>query len=272
MVVGVSRESLAAGQERLEALLAVPGTDAARVGEDLLGVTDVLASSAGLRRALTDPSRDGEAKAGLVTSLLGGRVGSTTAGFVADLARARWSQPGDLVDAVEELGVSAVLAGAERSGRLDAVEDELFRFSRTVAGDNALRDAFSARTQGADRKAALVHRLLDGKAATETVRLAVQAATAPRGKRTEAVLEGFVEAAARRRRQLVAEVTSAVALSPAQRDRLAAGLQRLYGREVRLNVDVDPSVVGGLRVQVGGELIDGTVAGKLDEARRRLAG
>ncbi|WP_088319599.1 F0F1 ATP synthase subunit delta [Kineosporia sp. R_H_3] len=272
MVQGVSRESLAAGQERLAALLSVPGTDPARVGEELLGVTDVLASSAGLRRALTDPSRDGEAKAGLVTQLLGSRIGSTTADFVAGLARARWSRPADLTDAVESFGVSAVLAGAEQAGRLDAVEDELFRFSRTVAGDNSLRDAFSARTAGADRKAQLVRTLLAGKAAPETVRLAVQAATAPRGQRTEAVLEGYVEAAAQRRRQLVAEVTSAAPLTQVQRDRLAAALQRLYGREIRINADVDPSVVGGLRVQVGGELIDGTVVGRLDEARRRMAG
>ncbi len=272
MVQGVSRGSLAAGQERLEALLAVAGTDAARVGEDLLGVTDLLASSPGLRRALTDPSRDGDAKAGLVTSLLGSRIGTSGADVVAGLARARWSRPGDLTDAVEALAVAAVLAGAEGAGRLDAVEDELFRFARTVAGDNALRDAFSARTAGADRKAALVRTLLAGRAAPETVRLAVQAATNPRGTRTESVLEGFVEAAARRRRQLVAEVTSAVPLDADRRDRLAAALRRLYGREIRLNVDVDPHVVGGLRVQVGGELIDGTVSGRLDEARRRLAG
>ena len=272
MVQGVSRESLAAGQDRLEALLGVAGTDPARVGEELLGVTDVLASSAGLRRALTDPSRDGEAKAALVTRLLGSRIGSSTSDFVAGLARARWSQPGDLTDAVEAFGVSAVLAGAEKAGRLDSVEDELFRFARTVAGDNGLRDAFSGRTEGTDRKAALVERLLGGKAAPETVRLARQAATSPRGKRTEVVLEGYVEAAAQRRRQLVAEVTSAVPLSQAQRDRLAASLQRLYGREIRLNIDIDPGVVGGLRVRVGGEVIDGTVSGKLDEARRRLAG
>jgi F-type H+-transporting ATPase subunit delta len=272
MVQGASRRSIAAGQERLEALLALPGTDVARVGEDLLGVTDVLAGSAGLRRALTDPSRDGAAKAGLVNQLLGSRIGSSTADFVAGLARERWSRPADLVDAVESFGVSAVLAGAEAGARLDAVEDELFRFGRTVAGDNSLRDAFSARTAGADRKAELVRRLLAGKAAPETVRLAVQAATSPRGLRTEAVLAGYVEAAARRRRQLVAEVTAAVPLDQSRRDRLAAALQRLYGRDVRLNVDVDPSVVGGLRVQVGGELIDGTVIGRLDEARRRLAG
>jgi F-type H+-transporting ATPase subunit delta len=272
MVRGVSRQSLVAGQEHLEALLAAPGTDPAGLGEELLGATDLLASSASLRRALTDPSRDGAAKAGLVSGLLGSRLGAATVEFLAGLARARWSRPADLTDAVEGYAVSSVLAGAERAGRLDAVEDELFRFARIVAGDNALRDAFSARSSGSERKAELVRGLLAGKAAPETVRLAVQAATNPRGQRTESVLEGFVEAAALRHRQLVAEVTAAIPLDQARRDRLAAGLRRLYGREVRLNVEVDPSVVGGLRVQVGGELIDGTVSARLDEARRRIAG
>jgi len=165
-----------------------------------------------------------------------------------------------------------VLAAAENAGRLDAVEDELFRFSRVVAADVGLRDAFSARSEGSERKSELVHRLLDGKAAPETARLAVQAAVAPRGLRTEQVLENFVEAAAYRRRQLVAEVISAVPLTERQRERLGAALRRIYGRPIRLNTDVDPAVVGGLRVQLAGEVIDGTVLARLDDARRRLAG
>jgi F-type H+-transporting ATPase subunit delta len=80
-----------------------------------------------------------------------------------------------------------------------------------------------------------------------------------------------VQAAADRRRQVVAHVVAAAPLTTEQRSRLEAALQRRYGR-VRLNVDVDPSVLGGLRVQVGSELVDGTVTARLDEARRRMAG
>ncbi len=269
---GASRDSLAAARERLEALLDTTGTDPAALGEDLLGVTGVLARSAGLRRALTDPSRSRESKAELVGQIFGGKVSGAAVDLLAALAGSRWSVSGDLTDAVEGLGVDAVLAGAENSGRLDAVEDELFRFSRVVAADVGLRDAFSARSEGSERKAALVEQLLRGKAAPETVRLAVQAAVAPRGLRTEQVLENFVEAAAYRRRQLVAEVISAVPLTERQRERLGAALRRIYGRPIRLNTDVDPAVVGGLRVQLAGEVIDGTVLARLDDARRRLAG
>lgn len=269
---GVSKVSQAAGQEQVEALLRAGSVEPAALAEDLFGITGALAASAGLRRALTDPSRDGEAKASLVTRLFGDKVSGVAVDLISGLVRGRWSASGDLTDTVESLAVSAVLAGAERAGRLEAVEDELFRFARTVAADQGLRDAFSARTEGDARKGELVQSLLAGKASPETVRLAVQAASAPRGLRTERMLTSFVEAAAERRRQLVAEVVAAIPLSEAQRDRLAAALQQLYGRAVRLNVDVDPTVVGGIRVQVAGEVLDGTVAGRLAEAHRRIAG
>ncbi|MFZ0158655.1 MAG: F0F1 ATP synthase subunit delta [Kineosporiaceae bacterium] len=269
---GTSRGSLSAGEERLETLLASAGTDPAALSEDLFGVTGALAGSPGLRRALTDPSRDGEAKASLVANLFGGKVSGAAVDLVSGLVRSRWSAGGDLTDAIESMAVASIVAAAERNGRLDAVEDELFRFGRIVSGDQGLRDAFSVRSEGAGRKADLVAALLGGKAAPETVRLAVQAASAPRGMRTERVLESYVAAVAHRRSQLVAEVIVAVPMTTAQRERLAASLHRMYGKPIRLNVDVDPAVIGGIRVQVEGEVLDGTVAGRLDEAQRRLAG
>ena len=268
---GVSQQSFAAGRERLETLLASGGTDAAALGDALFAVTDVLAANPAVRRALTDPARDGQAKAGLVERLFSGRLPGDAVDVLAGAARDRWSAAGDLTDAVESYAVSSVLAGADGAGRLDAVEDELFRFARTVEADQGLRDAFSYRTAGADRKAGLVRQLLEGRAAPETVRLAVQAAVHPRGLRTEQVLERFVQAAAERRQQVVAQVVAATPLTTEQRNRLEATLRRRYGR-VRLNVDVDPAVLGGIRIQIGSELVDGTVAARLEETRRRLAG
>jgi F-type H+-transporting ATPase subunit delta len=269
---GASRQSLAAARERLESVMTSDGTDRATVGEELFTVTDVLADNAGLRRALTDPSRTGEAKADLVQRLLGSHVSAGTGDLLAGLVRGRWSAAPDLVDAVETLGVTALLAAAEASGRLEAAEDDLFRFSRSVAADAGLRDAFSNRSEGADRKAELVRALLSAKVGPEALRLATQAAVRPRGMRTEQVLEQYVEAAAARRRQLIAHVTAAVPLSTAQRDRLATALGRWYDRDIQLTVDVDPEVLGGIRVQVGGEVIDSTVLARLEEARQRLAG
>ena len=269
---GASRDALAAGREALEAQLAERGAEPEVVGQELFGVVALLDSSAAVRRALSDPSAAADSKSGLVRRLLDGKVGTATVDLAAELVRHRWAAANDLTDAVEELAVEAVLAAAERNDRLDAVEDELFRFARLVAGNPQLRDAFSVRSLGAERKAELVAALLRGKVSDETLLLATQASVAPRGLRTEQALERYVEAAAVRRRQLVAHVVVARPLSDAHRARLASALERLYGRVPRLNVDVDPHVVGGLRVQVGGELIDGTMLGRLDVARRKLAG
>ena len=269
---GISRESFAAARERFETLLRGTSTDLGALASDLFGVTGVLSGSAGLRRALTDPARTGEAKAEMITGLLRGKVGGETVDLVAGLARSRWGSAGDLTDAVEALGVEALLAQAERNGRLESVEDELFRFARLISADVGLRDAFSARTEGTERKRTLVRNLIGRQAVPESLALAEQAAAAPRGLRPERVLERFVAAAAARRQQLVAEVVSATPLTSAQRDRLGAALERIYGRTIQLHADVDPAVLGGLRVQVGGETVDGTVASRLEDARRRLAG
>ena len=274
-MLGASREATAAAQERLETLLSTGGAgsvDPTELGDDLFSVTALLAGNAGLRRALTDPARPVDAKATLIQRLLQGKISEPALDLLTGVVRSRWSDPSDLVEAVDGLAVTAELFNAERAGRLDSVEDELFRFSRTVAADVSLRDAFAARTVGAERKAELVRKLLSGKVAPETLRLAVQAAVSPRGVRTEQALDRYLEAAAARRRQLVAEVVAATPLTEAQRSRLGAALRRIYGRDIRINLDVDPEVLGGLRIQVGGELIDSTVLSRLHSARRTLAG
>jgi|1186.fasta_scaffold40737_2 F-type H+-transporting ATPase subunit delta len=268
---GASREAFAAGQERLEGLLATAGVDPTRLGDDLFSITGLLAGNAGLRRALTDPARPADAKAELVQRLLQGKVSDQALELVTGIVRSRWSDPADLVDAVDALAVTAELFNAERAHRLDAVEDELFRFARMVAADVSLRDAFAARTVGAERKAELVRTLLQGKVSPESLRLAVQAAVSPRGRRTEQVLEDYLAAAAARRRQLVADVVAATPLTEGQRARLSTALRRIYGRDIRINLDVDPEVLGGLRIQIGGELIDSTVLARLHDARRSLA-
>jgi F-type H+-transporting ATPase subunit delta len=268
---GISKNAAAAAGESLEALLA-SGADCSRVAEDLFGATGLLAGNASLRKALTDSSHRAEARVGLVDRLLSGQVGAEALELLRGLVLDRWASPGDLTDTVEALAVTAVLAGAERAGRLERVEDELFRFSRTVGGDVRLRDAFSARTPGGERKEDLVRRLLEERAAPETVRLAVQAAKHPRGLRTEWALTGYVAAAAERRQQLIAHVVVTSPLDEPRRERLQSVLRRIYRRPIQVNIDIDPQVLGGLRVEIVGQVLDGTVLGRMDRARRALAG
>ena len=271
-LTGASRESLAAARETLGTLIRSGGTDLAGLGDELFGVTALLDTEHGLRRALVDPSRDGDARAALARAVLGDKVGGATSDLLSWVVRARWSGPRDLADAVELLAVEAQVAAAEQAGRLDEVEDELFRVSRTVAGAPELRSALSDRSAPVDNRAALIEGLLDGRTADETRRLVRQAVVAPRGRSFDRTVETYGQVAADRRRRLVATVTATAPLTVEQRGRLSAALQRIYGHEVHINVQLDPALVGGIRVEIGDEVIDGSVVSRLDDARRRLVG
>ena len=264
---GISRASLAELEERLTA----SAENTAALGDELFTVAGLLASQPALRRALADPSRPADARSGLATSLLNGRVSEAAVSLVAAAAAARWSGPGDLTDAVEQLAANAIIASADAEGRLDELEDELFRFGRVVASQPELRMALTNPFGPADAKRELLSQLLAGKVTPEALRLITEAAVSPLGRSLDVSLEHYAQLVARRRELLVAEVRVAVALTDQQRRRLAATLATTYGHEVLLNVVLDPRVTGGMTVRVGDELVDGSVATRLAEARRKLA-
>jgi F-type H+-transporting ATPase subunit delta len=269
---GASREALAAARERLDALTDSPSVDAAKLADELAAVTALLDREGTLRRALTDPAQPGEGKAQLARRLLGAQVGEDTLDLVGGMVRSRWSQSRDLVDAIEELADGADLVAAERAGGLDEVEDELFRFGRIVGSSIELRSALSDRVAARQAKAGLLHTLLGGRANPVTERLVTRLVTAPRGRSLDGGIESLSKLAAARRGRMVAEVVSAVPLSDTQKQRLGDALARMYGRRVHLNLDVDPAVLGGVRVRIGDEVINGSIADRLDEAGRRIAG
>ncbi|AWL40601.1 F0F1 ATP synthase subunit delta [Streptomyces halstedii] len=269
---GASREALASARERLDALTDSTSVDAAKLAEDLAAVTALLHREVSLRRVLTDPSQGGEAKAELAGRLLSGQVGGEAVDLVSGMVRSRWSRSRDLVDSAEELADTADLAAAQRAGVLDDVEDELFRFGRIVGSDKALRAALTDRTAPASAKSGLLRGLLGGKAQSATERVVTRLVTQPRGRSLEEGLESLSKLAAARRDRAVAVVTSAVPLSDRQKQRLGAALAKIYGRTMHLNLDVDPAVLGGISVSVGDEVINGTIAERLEEATRRMAG
>lgn len=267
-----SRQTYAAVRERLDGYAAEATPAQLRtVADELLAVAELLARQPRLRRALADPSRPGEDRCGLLRDVLGARVGEDALALLDALVSGRWSAATELVDGCEELGVQALLAVAERDGKLAEVEDELFRFGQIVAGDPELAATLGDRTVPVARRAELVEELLRGKASDVTIR-AVQVALGGFGGRTVAgALTRLVELAAQRRHRSIAYVTVAAPLTEEQEQRLGAALAARYGRDISLKTTVDPRVLGGVRVQVGADLYDGTVARRLAEARTALA-
>ena len=267
---GTSRVSLQGVADRFEPVLTAAGTGAAQIGEQLFALVDALDGSGSLRRTLTDPSIDAEAKAGLARRLLRGAQ-PEVADVVADLVSARWSSEDDLTEAVEELGFWALLASADAAGELVRVEEELFRITRALAHQREVRRALADTTASPERRAGLVEQMLAGNAADATLRIARRAAVTSRRRQFVVTLGHVGDLAAARRRRVVAAVTSRTELTPVQVERLRGILATAYGSDIQVNVTVDPSVVGGLRVQVGADVVDATVLSRLDDARRRLA-
>jgi F-type H+-transporting ATPase subunit delta len=270
---GASRASLASLRDVLaEQTGSANAASLAKVSDSLFAVVTLLAGQGSLRRTLSDPAVEADSKVGLVDNLLSERIDAAALEVVRTVARLRWSQPRDVVDALEALAVESALQRAESDGVLDEVEDELFRFGRIVDGEPKLRAALTDRNLPADRKADLLHRLIDGKVAEVSSSLIERAVVAPRGRTVERVLDDYAQLAAQRRERLIAHVTSAVDLTDDQLERLAESLHREFGREVRLQVVVDPSLLGGLTVRIGDELIDGSVLRHLGAAKRQLTG
>ncbi len=267
---GASRASYADLRDRLG--VAAPGpASAEQVGDELFAVVRLLDAEHGLRRALADSTKAGAEKAAVAKRLLHGKVSDATEDLVAEAAAARWATPGDLADALEQLAIEAFTMAAQYGGTLDDLEDDLFRFGRLVTGQPGLRSALIGPAP-AGGKASLLENLLSGKVSTPSQALITQVLTHPRGRSPQAALELCAGIAARRREQLIAVVRVATELSVAQRQRLAATLGAAYGQGIHLNVMHDPAVLGGMSVQIGDELIDGTAASRLAEVRRRLAG
>lgn len=264
-----SRNSLARTLQDLEAALGSQSGTA--LADGLLGIVSVLAENSQLRRAMADSAIEPERKRGVLQALFADSVDARSLEIALDAAARHWARAQDYVTALEVAGVTAVAAGAQSDGRLGEVEEELFRFSRLLESDHELGWAFSSPAP-AESKRALVGDLLGAKASADTVRLVSQAAAHPRGMRVSETLDTYSEVLAARQRRSVAEVTVAQPMSPEQQERLTAALSASYGRELVLNVHVDPEVVGGVRVQVGDEVMNSTISDRLADARRRLAG
>ena len=242
------------------------------VAGGLFGIVGVLSANPGLRRTLAESSVESDDRAGLLRRLFDGKVDASALDLAAQVVARRWSPPGALVAALAGAGHPLLRLDAAPSRPRAPGADQLFRFGRIVTGDATLRSALDDRSRPAEGRARLATSLLDGKADPVTVALVSQGVRSSSHPSVELAVDDLLELTATRRERSVANVTSAVALTPAQTDRLAAGLTRLYGREIAVRVDIDPRVRGGLVIRLGDEIIDGSVASRLAAARASLGG
>jgi F-type H+-transporting ATPase subunit delta len=220
---------------------------------------------------MTDPARDASDKADLAASLFA-KYDPRVVTVISDLARARWGVGVDLATSLEDAGILALLASAQSLGVLATVEEELFLVERELVANRNLLSALGDRAALGEGRVGVLHDVLQGKVNAVTYALVARKVEAPRGARLLGAVRGLVQAAAARRSLTVVNVTAAVDLSAAQRTRLASILKDAYGLDMQVNVAVEPDVLGGIKIQVGSEVVDGTVVARLADARRRLVG
>lgn len=239
-----------------------------RVGEELFSLSRLLGSSTQLRGAVADPAADESAKATLVDRAFAGKVSGAALAILRTAAVQRWSEPGDIVAALEEAGIRAIAQSAPESL---SISDELFEVGRAVASDAQLELALRSKLAAPAAKVGVVDRLLTGKASEQTTAIVRQLVHDPRGRGVRESLRWAQQVVADQKQSVLATVTSAQHLSDAQLDRLRSVLTARYGKAVSFNTVIDPALIGGLRVQVGDDVIDASVATRLTDVRLQLA-
>ena len=269
---GSSRQSLVAARGKLDAAVkGATSSSASTLSSELFFAAGVLASNVPLRRAFADISRDAAAKGALVKDLFGESVGAAALTLLTDISTLRWSAGGDIVHVLEQLAIEAEGSAANIDGALDRVEDELFAVSRIIVENFELRKALvGSGAQAA--KAALITELLAKSATPSTIKLSVALVTSLRGRSIEAAFADYLFGLANRRNRLIADVRVATALSADQKVRLASAIEAQVGQPIRVNIQIDPTILGGVSVRFADELVDGSVSNRLAGAGRALAG
>ena len=147
----------------------------------------------------------------------------------------------------------------------------MFEFRKVVDSDQQLQIALASRQASDEQKLSMVNQLISGKFGKEASLLIRFAVIGSAKVRISVVLEQFGKLLAAYAERLVATVTVAQALSDSQQAQLEKSLSRDYGNDLRLNIEIDPAILGGIKVQIAGEVIDGSVANRLKQAKMMLA-
>lgn len=234
---------------------------------ELFAAAHAVGDSSQLSGALADPAAPAAARQNVVTAVFGGLSADTQA-VLKTVVSERWSNADELIDGIDELAIRASAiadAGAD-------IEGELFGFSRVVAANPELELALGSRLGGQDAKSALVERLLAGATSAPAALIVSSLVRQPRGRRIRQLLNRAMRIVSDQRDRVVATVYSASELNDAQRARLGEALSRRYDGQVALNVVIDPTIIGGLRVQIADDVIDGSISARLADLRQKLAG
>lgn len=251
------------------ALADASGAGELATAEQLLAAGRVIGGSAQLQSVLGDSSTDRATKVSALKAVFGTSLSGGVFDLLGTVVSHRWSNDDDLLAGIEELGLRAAADSAPTG---TDIEGELFAFGKAVASNAELELAISSKLGDSESKIALIDRLLSGKVSAQSLAILRHLVSQPRGRRINALIRQAAAIVADQTEHAIATVTTAKPIAAAQLARLQSGLAANYGRNLKVNQVVDPELVGGVRVQIGDDVIDGSVASRLQELRLQLAG
>lgn len=245
--------------------------DAWRIGNELFTITKVLDDSIQLERALTDPSRPVADKVAVLKELLGGNAHPMTMEIMTDLVSRRWSRARDIANAVEDFGVDAMMYYADATDATLQVSIELSELHSALLNLPVVRAKLYDYQATSEARVKLFREVFSGKTLNKvTMRLAEHATCNLRRRRYLETIQWLINKFSRHMGESMVTVTTATPLKKEQIKRLVEVYSAKVGRQVHINSVVDPTVLGGMRIQVGDEVTDNTVVAQLQNLHRKV--
>ena len=245
--------------------------DAWRIGNELFTITKVLDDSIQLERALTDPSRPVADKVAVLKELLGDNAHPMTMEIMTDLVSRRWSRARDIANAVEDFGVDAMMYYADATDATLQVSIELSELHSALLNLPVVRAKLYDYQATSEARVKLFREVFSGKTLNKvTMRLAEHATCNLRRRRYLETIQWLINKFSRHMGESMVTVTTATPLKKEQIKRLVEVYSAKVGRQVHINSVVDPTVLGGMRIQVGYEVTDNTVVAQLQNLHRKV--
>ena len=245
--------------------------DAWRIGNELFTITKVLDDSIQLERALTDPSRPVADKVAVLKELLGDNAHPMTMEIMTDLVSRRWSRARDIANAVEDFDVDAMMYYADATDATLQVSIELSELHSALLNLPVVRAKLYDYQATSEARVKLFREVFSGKTLNKvTMRLAEHATCNLRRRRYLETIQWLINKFSRHMGESMVTVTTATPLKKEQIKRLVEVYSAKVGRQVHINSVVDPTVLGGMRIQVGDEVMDNTVVAQLQNLHRKV--
>lgn len=244
--------------------------DAWRIGNELFTITKVLDDSIQLERALTDPSRPVADKVAVLKELLGDNAHPMTMEIMTDLVSRRWSRARDIANAVEDFGVDAMMYYADATDATLQVSIELSELHSALLNLPVVRAKLYDYQATSEARVKLFREVFSGKTLNKVTMRLAEHATCNLRRRYLETIRWLINKFSRHMGESMVTVTTATPLKKEQIKRLVEVYSAKVGRQVHINSVVDPTVLGGMRIQVGDEVTDNTVVAQLQNLHRKV--